>query len=290
MRPKVSVIIPNFNYAHFLSEAIESVLQQSFQDFEVIVVDNFSTDSSESVVASFNDKRIRFVPYANSGSIARARNRGIELAQGDFIAFLDSDDKWDQTKLEFQLKWTHENSVSYHPLRFFGTKNWGKTSSWQVARPALESLISGGNPVATSSVMLDRKLLNSIGTFPEDQTLFAVEDFCLWLTLAAKGVHFVLIPKVLGGYRIHGSSSSRVDSSVGLQDFVTSNFGFIDPKAKMRFVGFLGYMRGLHLLRIGKFRDARNSLKEALLKATWRFRWRAGVRFAMSFVPTARKA
>ncbi|MEY4991056.1 MAG: hypothetical protein RIS08_1282 [Actinomycetota bacterium] len=284
VQPKVSVVIPNFNYAPFLSEAIDSVLRQSFQDFEVIVVDNFSTDGSDSVAASFRDPRIRFVSFANMGSIARARNRGIELALGEYVAFLDSDDKWHPNKLELQLERMHENAITYHPLEFFGARRRGKTSAWKVTEPTLENLLRGGNPVSTSSVIVARELLMKAGLFPEDQAFYTVEDYCLWLSLAANGAEFVLIPEALGRYRIHGSASSKVDGTVGLRQFVTLNFDAIDIRTKVRFDGFLGYMQGLYLLKNGIISDARMSFREALMNASFRFRWRAALRLILLVV------
>lgn len=286
--PKVSVVIPNFNYAHFLSEAIESVLRQSVQDFEVIVVDNFSSDGSDKVAASFCDPRIRFVSFANRGSIARARNKGIDLALGDYVAFLDSDDRWHPHKLELQLAKMHQNAITYHPLEFFGTRGAGKTSSWKVSKPTLESLLRGGNPISTSSVMVAKELLARAGVFPEDQAFYTVEDYCLWLNFAAKGADFILIPETLGGYRIHGSVSSKVNGSVGLRQFVGLNFDSIDYRTKVRFEGFLGYMHGMHLLKNGDVSGARMSFREALIRAAFRFRWRAALRLVLSFTSRRR--
>lgn len=101
--PTVSVIIPTYNRVHLISRAIRSVLDQSYQDFEIIVVDDDSTDNIEEVVKSFKDKRIKFVKHEKNKGGGAARNTGIRVAQGELIAFLDSDDEWLPEKLEEQI-------------------------------------------------------------------------------------------------------------------------------------------------------------------------------------------
>ncbi len=101
-RPKVSVFIPTYNYGHFLGEAMQSVLDQTFQDWELIIVDDGSTDNTAEVVASFKDPRIRYVYQQNRGNPA-ARNTALKLARGEYIACLDADDVWFPEKLEKQV-------------------------------------------------------------------------------------------------------------------------------------------------------------------------------------------
>src|SRR5437773_9320352 len=98
----VSVVIPNYNYAHFLREAIDSALAQTYKDIEVIVVDDGSTDASADVIASY-DSRIHPVFSQNQG-VAAARNRGVAESTGEYIAFLDADDAWLPTKIEKQVE------------------------------------------------------------------------------------------------------------------------------------------------------------------------------------------
>lgn len=94
MNPTVSVIIPTYNRAHLVSRAVRSVLNQTYQDFELVVVDDASTDNTEEVVKGFNDDRIRYFRHSENKGPAAARNTGIEAAKGAFIAFLDDDDEW----------------------------------------------------------------------------------------------------------------------------------------------------------------------------------------------------
>ena len=101
--PRVSVIIPTFNRAHLLPNVVQSVLNQTFADFELIIVDDASTDNTQEVVESFSDPRIRYIKHEQNKGGGAARNTGIEAARGEFIAFLDSDDEWIPQKLEIQV-------------------------------------------------------------------------------------------------------------------------------------------------------------------------------------------
>src|SRR3989344_2456358 len=102
----ISIIIPTYNRAKLLRRAIESVLKQTFQDFELLVVDDGSTDNTNEVVMEYasKDKRVFYISQENSGGASRPKNTGIKTARGEYIAILDSDDEWMQNKLEVQLR------------------------------------------------------------------------------------------------------------------------------------------------------------------------------------------
>lgn len=102
--PKVSVIIPTFNRAHMVGRAIQSVLDQSFKDFEIIVVDDASSDNTEEQVGAIDDDRIKFVRHEVNRGGGAARNTGARLAEGEYLSFLDSDDEWKPAKLQKQLE------------------------------------------------------------------------------------------------------------------------------------------------------------------------------------------
>lgn len=90
--PFFSIVIPTYNHGHFIKQCLESVLNQTYTHWEIIVVNNYSEDNTVEVVESLSDKRIRLINFSNAGIIAASRNKGIELANGDWICFLDSDD------------------------------------------------------------------------------------------------------------------------------------------------------------------------------------------------------
>jgi len=102
-QPLVSVVIPTYNHALFLERALRSVIDQTYSNWEAIVIDNHSNDNTDEVVASFIDKRIKLLKIHNHGSIAKSRNLGINTAKGKWIAFLDSDDLWYKEKLALSI-------------------------------------------------------------------------------------------------------------------------------------------------------------------------------------------
>ena len=210
---KFSIVIPNYNYVRFLKQAIESVQAQSFSSWQLIVVDNFSSDGSSELVSSIEDDRIQMVQFANGGSIAAARNRGAEIAVGDYLAFLDSDDFWSPNKLEecFRVLEAGADFV-YHHLAIEGPKNiFGDSfvKARKLKGDALRDLLVNGNAVATSSVVLRTSLFRSLGGMNPSPELLGVEDYDAWLRVADSGANIIAIPKILGGYRVHLGSTSR---------------------------------------------------------------------------------
>ena len=201
--PKVSVIVPTYNRAGWLEETLRSVVSQTFKDFELIVVDDGSTDNTSKVMESFPDAKY-FTMRENSG-VSKARNLGLDYAKGEFICFLDSDDLWNEKKLEIQLYWmesnidsqvcyTNEiwvrNGVRVNPM------NKHRKYTGDIFRHCLALCI-----VSPSSVMLRKELFNKVGNF--DESLPACEDYDLWLRIAVKyAFHFIEEPLIIkrGGH------------------------------------------------------------------------------------------
>lgn len=112
----VSIIMPSWNTGRYIAESIESVIGQTYKNWELIIVDDCSTDDTDEVVSTFDDKRIIYIKNTNNSGAALTRNRAIREAQGEWIAFLDSDDLWAPEKLEHQLSFMEKNNLffSYH--------------------------------------------------------------------------------------------------------------------------------------------------------------------------------
>ena len=102
--PIVSIVIPTYNHAKFISKALKSVIDQTYKNWEAIIIDNESIDETYKLINNFNDQRIKYFKIANDGVIAKSRNLGINEAKGEWIAFLDSDDWWTKDKLEVQTQ------------------------------------------------------------------------------------------------------------------------------------------------------------------------------------------
>jgi len=211
--PKVTVIIPTYNYGRFITQTIESVFRQSFQPLEVIVVDDGSTDDTRERLRPYS-RQIRYL-YQEHLGVSAARNTGIRASKGDFIAFLDSDDIWAPRKLEFQLGFCEQ----FPETGLVGTESFSidvrgrrRKNSGIVRREgdnfsklnSLDLLEFGGFP--TSSVLMKRACFDVVGLF--DETLRAVEDMHCWVRIASKFPVFKLT-EALTGQRIHGASVSR---------------------------------------------------------------------------------
>lgn len=219
MRSDVTVVVPTYNQADFLGEALRSVIAQDFAGWRAIVVNNHSTDGTREVVASIDDPRIELVDFANHGIIAASRNVGIERADSEFVAFLDSDDWWSPTKLSRCVTALGtEFDVVCH------AEEWRSASGSRVVRygPANRSgyreLLLGGNCLSTSAVVGRTETFRRLGGFSVDPRFVTAEDYDLWLRVAQSGGRFRFIDDVLGVFRIHGSSaSSAVDRNVAAE-------------------------------------------------------------------------
>jgi glycosyltransferase involved in cell wall biosynthesis len=173
--PSVSVIIPTYNRAKFVGDAIQSVLDQTFTDYEIIVVDDGSTDNTKAILGQFKDK-IRYIYQENQG-VSAARNRGIQAAQGEYIAFLDSDDLFLPTKLEKQIAYLLQNpDIGLVHSSFIIIDEFGRQMAVRVKEESKDMyrrfLLT--STIATSSVIMPRQVIDQIGGF--DTTLSLAED------------------------------------------------------------------------------------------------------------------
>jgi len=212
-KPYVSVVIPTFNHAKFLKKALDSVVAQTFQNWEAVVVNNFSTDNTIEVVNSFADPRIKLFNFSNNGVIAASRNHGLKEAAGDFIAFLDSDDVWYPNKLQ---KCVEQASAGYqficHGELWINSDLTQRTVMYGPASNATYNrLLYKGNCISTSTTFIAKSLLGSVQGFDENPEIITTEDYDLWLRLAAKNPRTSFIPEVLGEFhRLADSASSSV--------------------------------------------------------------------------------
>jgi glycosyltransferase involved in cell wall biosynthesis len=205
----VSVVIPAYNAARFLPAAVDSVLGQSFRDFEVLVVDDGSTDDTESVISQYRDA-IRYLRQENRG-VAEARNRGIGESNGRYVAFLDADDTWSREKLHRQMKALEASRgrrVCYCAFEV-RTETLELLSVQRSARegPVLYDLLLRGNVVGTpSTVVCDRSLFSVVGGF--DPYLSQCADWDMWIRLATV-TEFLYLDESLVTYRQHRANMSR---------------------------------------------------------------------------------
>lgn len=208
--PLISIIVTTYNRKDLLSDTLNSILNQTFQDFEVIVVDNYSNYDFLAVIESIGDTRIRAFQNQNDGVIAANRNVGISYAQGEYLAFCDDDDIWLPNKLEVQMEMmkklqkAHQNIIIHTNTILFGeNRNESVTNKTNIIQ--FEDFFSG-NPLTYSSVLLTK---SKYIIFDEDQSKRASEDANLWIDLLLNNYKFKLIENPLVRYRDAITSASR---------------------------------------------------------------------------------
>ena len=199
--PKVSIILPTYNRAHLIGRAIQSILNQTYQDFEIIIIDDGSKDDTEKIIRGFQEKdnRIKYIRFEENKGAAAARNAGIKMSKGEYITFQDSDDEWVIDKLEKQMKvieTSSENIVVY--CGFWRIDGDEKTYIPDIKISNREGNIHKellkGNFVDTPSILLPKKNLEKIGMF--DENLLRLQDWDLSIRLS-KYYNFKLIDEPL---------------------------------------------------------------------------------------------
>lgn len=261
-RPVYSVIIPTYNSAEFLRQAVSSVLNQTFCDFEIVIVDNHSSDHTDQVVSSFRDERIRYLKIHNQGVIAASRNLGIQEACGEWIAFLDADDTWYPEKLERCLKEcdTKTDVIRHRLLITRDGQGWKETKAKPVRNLDFEELLYEGNCLATSAVVVRRESLIAVGGFSEKRNFITVEDYELWLRLAKANCRFRLMEDLLGEYFWSEDSASKnikrhLEAELAvLQEYFNSAESFSHRERKRIAMAYYSAARGCQ--HAGKYAEA----------------------------------
>ena len=205
-----SVIIATYNRAEYLRECLDSLLLQSYKNFETIIIDDGSTDNTEDVIDEFiNLLSIKYIKISNSGYPAIPRNIGAQNASAEWLCFLDSDDKWTKDKLKICSSFLSDHDVIYHKLKYFGIgKPFYRITipSRQVQPPVFTDLITKGNGIPLSGSLIRKSIFLQVNGFDENILLAAVEDYDLWLKISRITDRFIFIPRILGFYRMHKSS------------------------------------------------------------------------------------
>ncbi len=201
--PFVSIIIPTYNRASWLPGAIDSVLEQTFQDYELLIVDDGSTDNTQEMVAGYGDK-VKYL-YQNNKGPSAARNLGIKSAQADLLSFLDSDDRWLKNKLHTQvdlmisnpsIKICYTDEIWIRLGKRVNPKKIHKKYSGWIYQKCLPLCI-----ISPSSAMIRREVFERVGLF--DESLLVCEDYDLWLRISRYyPISFIDLPLILknGGH------------------------------------------------------------------------------------------
>jgi len=208
MSELVSIIVPSYNSENFIGMTIDAVLSQTYDNWEMIVVDDFSVDSTIDIVSRYlkNDKRIKLILLDKNCGPAMARNRGIEESRGRYIAFLDSDDYWEKDKLQKQLHFMKKNNAG---LSFTGYYHVEETSGKRIKQVKAPKKINyqellKKNIIGCLTAMYDTQLLGKIYM----SNIQKRQDYALWLTILKKIPYAYGLDEPLGYYRVRKNSLS----------------------------------------------------------------------------------
>ena len=222
----ISIVIPTYNRVQFLIETIDSILSQTYSNFELIIVSDGSTDNTKYKISELKDTRIKFVELEkNYGYPAKARNEGINISKGEFIAFCDDDDLWEKNKLEKQVDYINKGYnfifINYKLLkenktqiRYFYLKYIIKFIVNKLNSRISYFFLTVTNPVVNSSVLVQKSLISRI-MFNDSIMYRAVEDYQLWIQIYQESNPFY-INEELVIYRLHDNNISN-DFSKGLK-------------------------------------------------------------------------
>jgi glycosyltransferase involved in cell wall biosynthesis len=213
MTPTVDVIIPTYNQAAFLHDALQSVAAQDFSNWNALVINNMSTDDTQTVVDSFKEPRISMLDFSNDGIIAASRNLGIFRSSAKYIAFLDSDDWWFPHKLRRCVEQLETGfDLVCHAEEWKRGASSRHVSYGPECRAEYRTLLLRGNCLSTSAVMGRTSMFQQVGGFSTNPEFTTAEDYDLWLRLAERRYNFTFLDETLGVFRVHSmSASSSVD-------------------------------------------------------------------------------
>lgn len=272
--PLISVVIPTYNHADFLKVAITSVVEQTYQNFEIIIVDNHSNDHTNEVVDSFNDNRIHLHKINNKGVIAASRNLGVDHTDGEWIAYLDSDDWWYPTRLKCLIDSVHSNlkydvisTNEYKTDKLTGKKT--KLIYGPLDGEKYKSLLLYGNRLSPSASIVRKEfLIKNKVRFNESSNFVTVEDYDYWLQLAFLDANFKFIQSFEGEYLVHGGNSSghqalhkRNELNL-LKHHVFNVQKFIDDKEALwkNMLAIFSFREAYQQLKLGNFSLSLKSL------------------------------
>ena len=205
--------MPSYNHGEYISKSIDSIINQTYENWELIIVDNNSDDETKSVLKSYEkEKRIKVFFVNNHGSIGYSRNIGIKKSKSDFIAFIDSDDLWKYKKLEKCIIHLNTHDFIFHDIEvnyLFKAKRKKKSNTNnRIEKNALKTLLLYGNPIANSSVITKKDLIIKTGWIDESQEINRSVDFHTWLKIATITNKFKYVNNVLGENLIHENNLS----------------------------------------------------------------------------------
>lgn len=263
--PKVSVNIPCFNSSKFIAGTIQSVLAQTFQDFEIVIIDDGSEDATGDIVRSFKDSRIKYTYKKNEG-LAKARNSGLASSGGEYIAFIDHDDLWLPTKLEKQIKIIEacpDVSLIYSNFYWLYANGAKKIvlKGEQPADDAFEKLLYN-YPIGLLTAVIRKKTLSELG-IGFDEKLALAEEYDVFMRIAYDR-KIAYVDEPLAVYRFHPDRQSVIlrDKLPDEFEYVINGLSRAHPDIKSRYPDAIGSMASkINFLRAKTALSAKNPRK-----------------------------
>ncbi|WP_254568610.1 glycosyltransferase [Oscillatoria sp. HE19RPO] len=236
--PTISVIIPAYNAEKTIQETIESVLNQTFQDFELIIINDGSTDKTLEIISNLSDSRIKVFSFPNSGA-QKSRNRGISLATGEYLSFIDADDLWTPDKLEMQLKALKNNpeaGVAYSWTDYIDESGQRLPGGqyFKITNHVYERLLLGDFIGSGSNPLIRKEAFLAVGTF--DESLVGGQDWEMWIRLASK-YQFTVVkrPQILYRQSAHSWSVNLERQEKGYNQVIEKSLANApEPIQKLR--------------------------------------------------------
>lgn len=240
--PLVSVVMPAYNAAQYIGEAIESVISQSFEGWELVIIDDCSSDDTASAARRYKERDGRISLYSNDTNlgVSMTRRKGVSISRGEWIAFLDADDVWESVKLERQLRFASETGAGFTYTGSSFIDGEGRPYEWRMDVPeksCYRSLLRQ-NVISCSSVLIKKSLLPPL--FPSEQGIH--EDFALWLSILKAGTEARGLNEPLLRYRVTSGSKSGDKLKVAAMTYRTYKAAGVPRLASN--VNFALYMLG----------------------------------------------
>jgi glycosyltransferase involved in cell wall biosynthesis len=227
---KFSVILTTYNRGGtFLKQAIRSVVNQTYKNWELIIFDNYSADNTDEIVSEFKSDKIKYMKLRNDGVIAKSRNAGIKESTGEYVALIDSDDFWEVNKLEKSHHYLSANNCD----GFCHAENWLFDDNKKMVvsygpeeRFAYKTLLLFGNCLSPSATIVKREILNEVGGYTENEKFITAEDYDLWLKISKKRYKFMFSNEILGNFRVHSGAESynTIKNATAVTEVIKSHY------------------------------------------------------------------
>lgn len=273
---KISIIIPTYN-CPFIKRSINSVVSQSFKDWELIITDDCSKNNVKKIVKKFNDKRIRYYRQNFNKIIGKSRNFGIKKSNYPWIAFLDSDDYWKKNKLTTIVKKikSKKKDLYYHQM-WLNYPNNQETlkklydGNLKIKKPIFDNLMLKGNVIPQSSVVVRKKIVVQSGYLSENKNLKRWEDFDLWLKISKKTNKFYYVAEPLGFYWVNNNSLKKLKNFIKIIKFFEiyykKDINKILKKYRLKNLDWISQAKGVFLIKSKKYEQGFKNLNEIKTK------------------------